>query len=227
MRRNTGIVKATAVVGIMALTMSVLAGCGANHDANSSTTAQTQPGTSTVSSELPDDPTTASSTAAASEFPYTLVVNDHEYSFPMTYQELLELGWEAYGVDEGKLTMEDFATCKIPAGSSGAPFFGGLGGMSLGEIKNAKVIFDNVDGKAERAVADCPIIGIKFDSKKGYPKGSVSVKSPTGTVTIGESTNADIQALFDGQWFYDGDDGFVFVDKDDDGVVNTITVTVK
>lgn len=223
MSRKSRFSRAIAAMGIMVFTMSALAGCGASHDTNSSTTAQTQSGTSTASSEA----TESSSTAATSEFPYTLVVNDHEYSFPMTYQELLDLGWEAYGVAEGKLTMEEFGNLIIPAEGSGAPFFGGLGGMSLGEIKNAKVLFDNRDGKTDRAVKDCPIFGIKFESDKGYPKGSVSVKSPTGTVTIGESTDEDIRALFDGQWFYSGDDGFVFVDKDDEGIVDVISLSVE
>ncbi len=207
---------------IMVLSMGALAGCGASDDADSNTSTKEESGESSKKTE-----NSTNEPENDTEFAYTLVVDGHEYSFPMTYEKLLELGWLAHGVDEGKLTMEEFGDFTIPAESSGCPFFGGLGGMDLGDIKDAKVLFDNSDGKTERVLKECPIVGIKFENDNGFPQGSIAVKSATGTVTIGESTEEDIQALFDGEYFYDEDDGFIFIDTNDQGIVTNITFTLK
>ncbi len=123
--------------------------------------------------------------------------------------------------------MEEYKDFKIPAGSQGCPFVRGLGGMSLGEIKNIKVVFDNADGKEDRAIKDCPVVGFKFENENGFPPGSIVVKSETGTVSVGESNEEDIQKLFNGNYFYDEDDGFIYIDTNDDGLVIGISFVIK
>ena len=159
-------------------------------------------------------------------FDYTLIVNDVEYIFPLSFDEMVDRGWKSYGEIVDFETTEEFGKHTIPANSSGRPFYGGLGGMSLPNIEDVSVIFDNISGTEAKQIKDCDVIGIKFENDKGIPAGSVSVKGPNGMITVGESTMDDVVVFFDGYYYYYEDDGFIYINYDENDVISDITFTI-
>lgn len=157
---------------------------------------------------------------------YTLIVNDVEYIFPLSFDEMVDRGWKSYGEIIDFESTEQFGKHTIPANSSGRPFFGGLGGMSLPNIENVSVIFDNISGTEAKQIKDCDVIGINFENDKGIPAGSVSIKGPNGMITVGESTMDDVVAFFDGHYYYYEDDGFIYINYDEEDVISYITFTI-
>ena len=159
-------------------------------------------------------------------FDYTLIVNDVEYIFPLSFDEMVTRGWKSYGEIIDFESTEEFGKHTIPANSSGRPFYGGLGGMSLPNIEDVSVIFDNISGTEAKQIKDCDVIGIQFENDKGIPAGSVSLKGPNGMITVGESTMDDVVAFFDGDYYYYEDDGFIYINYDEEDVISYITFTI-
>ncbi len=73
----------------------------------------------------------------------------------------------------------------------------------------------------------CPVVGFKFENENGFPPDPIVIKSETGMVSVGESNEEDIQKLFNRNYFYNEDDGFIYIDTNDDGLVIVISFVIK
>lgn len=128
--------------------------------------------------------------------PYTITVNGKEYSFPMSYDEFLALGWDSA---DAISNAEQLGEYTLGADCSGTIFAGGGGTVYKTEgVEGAWLHFYN-DTTSDKEVKDCKVIGLSFDERledKSLTAGTVKFKNKDAELSVGESTIADTDKAF-------------------------------
>ncbi len=144
-----------------------------------------------------------------SEVDYTISFNGVEYTFPMSYEEFVALGWEYYDTENADPSQWGNGTAGLPADSSGGDLY-----YNNGEFRYVNVIFyNNTD---EFATYDkCEVVGFAIDydddlsdieGELNIPEGGFAVEG----LVLGEATKEQVEDKIGagyGQMYTLGDSG--------------------
>lgn len=129
--------------------------------------------------------------------PYTIIVNNKECSFPMSYDEFLALGWDSAN---NILNSEQLGEYILGADCSGTVFSGGSGTVYKTEGAEGMWLHFYNDAITDKEVKDCKVIGLSYDERledKNLTAGTVKIKNKNAELSVGESTIVDTNETFD------------------------------